>query len=114
MNAPQPSKSRPLRQFRNWVSLSGIVVAVGSLFAFIFLFAIDLFSPHGNPYMGLLTYAVSPMFFVLGTFLFALGAWIHRRRSKAGAAPHELVINLARPGDKKALVGFLAGSVVFL
>ncbi len=114
MNGPPSNEPKRFRQFRNWVSLSGLVVAVGSLFAFIFLFAIDLFSPHGNPYVGLLTYGVSPMFFILGCILLGLGAWIHRRRNRAGSTPHAFVINLARPRDKRALIGFIAGSVVFL
>jgi hypothetical protein len=34
---------------RNWVSLAGAVIAVGSFFAFLLLFALDILSEHGNP-----------------------------------------------------------------
>lgn len=106
--------SRIGQQYRNWVSLSGAVVATGSLFSFILLFAIDLVAHHGNPYMGILAYVVSPVFFAIGLFLLALGAWIHRRRVRVGAQTHSFTIDLSRPKDKRAFAGFVAGTVVFL
>jgi hypothetical protein len=54
------------------------------------------------------------MFFVIGMGLLALGAWIHRRRARAGGARPAFTIDLARPRDKRALIGFIAGTVVFL
>jgi hypothetical protein len=41
-----PAKTRHLR---NWLSFAGGVVALGSLFVFFLLFAIDRFSNNGNP-----------------------------------------------------------------
>jgi nitrate/TMAO reductase-like tetraheme cytochrome c subunit len=115
MTDPGQPAPKVARQFLNWVSLSGVVIAFGSLFSFLLLFAIDLFAPHANPYMGILTYIVAPMFFALGMLLLGLGAWIHRRkarRSKSGTLD-PFVIDLSRPRDKKALIGFIAGTVVF-
>src|SRR5690349_13917361 len=102
--------------YRNWLSLSGAVIAFGSLFSFILLFAIDLFAHHGNPYMGILAYVVAPGFLILGLFLVALGAWINRRhvrKASASERPHVLSIDLSRPRDKRALVGFTAGTLLF-
>jgi len=31
---------------RNWLSLAGLVILLGSVFAFILLFVLDLFAPH--------------------------------------------------------------------
>ena len=104
-------------QFRNWISLSGVVIAVGSFFAFLLLFAIDLMGRASNPYMGILAYVVAPGFLILGLFLIVLGVWRHRRRvrqSRAGTPPQDLMINLSRPRDQKIFAVFLAGSVVFL
>lgn len=115
MNEPAPNQSRRFGKFRNWTSLTGAVIAVASLFAFLFLFAMDLVSARGNPYMGLLTYGVSPLFFLLGSALLGLGAWLQRRRGRrTGAQPLEYVINLARPRDKRVLIVFITGSVTFL
>jgi hypothetical protein len=111
-----PAQNDPKRgqQYRNWVSLSGGVVATGSLFSFLLLFAIDIFAHHGNPYMGILAYVVSPLFFVLGILLLVLGAWLHRRRIRGGALPQTFTIDLSRPKDKRAFIGFIVGTVVFL
>jgi nitrate/TMAO reductase-like tetraheme cytochrome c subunit len=117
MNTDSQTKPKRFQQYRNWVSLSGVVVAVSSFFAFLLLFTIDILAHHGNPYMGILAYMVAPGFTALGVFLIALGAWIHRRhvrRSQAGVVPRSFTIDLSRPRDKKALVGFIAGTVVFL
>jgi fumarate reductase subunit C len=114
MSDPSQPASQRTVQYRNWVSLSGAVVVIGSIFSFLLLFSIDLFSHHGNPYMGLLAYVVAPGFFVLGLVMMILGAWIHRRRTRAGLAPRAFTIDLSRPRDKKALVGFIIGAVVFL
>src|ERR1700704_2432244 len=103
--------------FRNWLSLSGAVVALGSFFAFLLLFAIDLFAHQGNPYMGILAYVVAPGFFFLGLFLIALGAWIHRRhqrKQEPGQRPHPLFIDLSRPKDRKVLFGVAVAALLFL
>jgi nitrate/TMAO reductase-like tetraheme cytochrome c subunit len=110
--------SRRLAAFRNWLSLAGAIIALGSLFAFLLLFAIDLFAHHGNPYMGILAYVVAPGFLFLGLFLILLGRWIHRRHIRKGGGTdplaHPLVIDLSRLRDRRILIGFLAGAVVFL
>jgi len=102
---------------RNWLSAAGFVIALGSLFAFLLLFAIDLFAHHGNPYMGILAYVVAPGFLFLGTFLIFLGKWIerrHARKPEAAGRPHALTIDLSRRRDRRALGGFVAGAILFL
>jgi nitrate/TMAO reductase-like tetraheme cytochrome c subunit len=103
---------------RNWISLTGAVIAVGSFFAFLLLFMLDFFAEHGNPYMGILAYAVAPGFLILGLFLVFLGYWIHRRqaqKAETGATrPLAIRIDLSRPRDRKILGIFVAGSVIFL
>lgn len=115
-HSAQKNANRP-RLTKNWLSLAGLVVAVGSFFAFVLLFGIDLSSQHGSPYMGILTYVVAPGFLVLGVTLIGLGAALHHwglGRMTSGAPAPRLTINLARPRDKKILVGFLVGTPVFL
>ncbi len=105
------------QQYRNWLSLTGAIIALGAFFSFILLFTFDFISHHGNPYMGILAYLVAPAFLILGLLLIALGAWIERRynrRKEVGAAPHALTIDLSRRRDRRTLIGFIAGTVLFL
>jgi membrane protein implicated in regulation of membrane protease activity len=73
----------------NWISLSGIILAISSFFAVVFLLAIDFSYGFRNPYMGILTYLVAPGFLVAGLLLIAAGA-IRERRRRRRRAPEEL------------------------
>jgi len=110
---PQPVSR--LSIFRNWLTLSGLVIVLGSLFAFLLLFTIDALAHVSNPYIGVLTYFVTPAFTVLGLCLAALGAYLRRRRlAKAVSLAPILTIDFTRPRDRKVMGLFLAGSTVFL
>jgi len=101
--------------FRNWLSLTGLVVVVGSLFSFFLLLLLDALAHFGNPYVGILTYLVAPAFLVIGLILALLGAFLrHRRIVKTEGHLLTLRIDLSRPRDRKLLGLFLAGSVFFL
>jgi NapC/NirT cytochrome c family, N-terminal region len=116
-----PDSSAPHRSFRhslrNWVSWIGLLLAGSALFAFLLLFAIDVFAGHRNPYLGILAYLVAPLFFVLGVVLTLLGALLQRRterRAMRAAEPLVIKIDLSRPRDRKILAIFAGGSVAFL
>src|SRR6266545_5352228 len=104
--------------FRNWLSLSGLVIVLGSLFAFILLSLIDSLAHVSNPYIGILTYLVSPVFLFFGLALAVLGVILRRRKArKAGLIPGTLPsfqVDLARPRDRKLLGWFLVASTLFL
>src|SRR6185295_276940 len=104
--------------FRNWLSLSGIVIVLGSLFAFLLLSLIDTLAHVSNPYVGILTYLVAPAFLFFGLALVALGVILRRRKArKAGEIPGVLPVfqvDLSRPRDRKLLGWFLAASTLFL
>src|SRR5678815_6037111 len=116
--APAPAQPRPFRRnFRNWLSWSGMVLAASALFAFCLLFAIDLIARHPNPYIGILAYLVAPLFFLLGIFLTLLGAiirWRTRHRAVQAAEPLAIKIDLSRPRDRRILALFGFGSMAFL
>lgn len=114
MNETPDTGPKRTTRFRNWVSLSGAVIIAGSIFSFIFLFAMDILSHHGNPYMGILAYVVAPMFFTLGMILLVLGALIQRKRTKGGMIPRAFTIDLTRPKDRRTMGIFITGAVVFL
>jgi len=105
------------RLIRNWISLAGAIIATGSFFAFLLLFSLDMFAQHGNPYMGILAYAVAPGFLLLGVVLVLAGYLISRRqelRGSAGAPVLALTIDLSRERDRKLLTIFAVAGVVFL
>jgi nitrate/TMAO reductase-like tetraheme cytochrome c subunit len=112
--APQPPPGRA-SAFRNWLSLTGLVVVVGSLFSFLLLLLLDALAHFANPYIGILTYLVAPAFLVLGLVLGLLGAFLrHRQILKTTGPLPALRIDLTRPRDRRMFGLFLAGSVLFL
>jgi hypothetical protein len=111
----EPSSARPRAPLlRNWLSLSGLVIAAGSLFSFLLLFILDSTVHLSNPYVGILTYLVAPGFLITGLFLTFLGALWHRHRLNAAMAIPALQVDLSRPRDRRILGIFIASSVCFL
>ncbi len=111
-----PSRLPIPSHFKNWLSLAGAVTALGALFAFVFLVAIDTFTREGNPYLGILTYIVAPAFLILGLAFIFVGWWFQRRQAARhpGAEPMALAIDLSQPRHRRYLVLFGSGAIVFL
>ena len=118
--APDSGPGIPERQsnWRNWYTLGGGIVATGSLFAFLFLFALDMTGKStGNPYLGILCYVVAPAFMALGLIFVFWGAWRRRRelaRLRGLGHPTPLAIDLARKRDRRILTLFVSGGLVYL
>jgi nitrate/TMAO reductase-like tetraheme cytochrome c subunit len=113
-DSPPPAASRP-PLLRNWLTLAGAVIALGSLFSFLLLIILDALAPSSNPYLGILTYLVAPGFLALGLVLVTLGAFIRwRKLRRSGGSELGLKIDLTRPRDRKLMGGFLLGAVAFL
>src|SRR5690349_3759631 len=101
--------------FRNWLSLSGLVIVVGSIFSFALLLLLDALAHFSNPYVGILTYLVAPSFFIVGSLLALVGAFLRHRQIVKYAGPFPpLRIDLTRPRDRRFFGFFLLGAVVFL
>ncbi len=115
---PAISSSSRFNRLRNWLSLAGMVLCVSAAFAFILLFAVDLFATHANPYMGILAYVVAPMFFFMGLALVLGGYFLETRRIRKGVLRKEnefvLNVDLSRKRDRRLMVGFVGGSLGFL
>ncbi|HEX4085548.1 MAG TPA: NapC/NirT family cytochrome c [Chthoniobacteraceae bacterium] len=110
-----PEKKPRIRLLQNWLCLCGIVVALASLFCFLLLLLLDAMAHSANPYIGILTYMVSPFFLFSGIFLTLAGLFWERWRGKrAGPWTPTLQINLSSRRDRRMLVLFLLGSVSFL
>ena len=104
-----------LANFRNWTSLTGLLVMAASVFAFVLLLFIDALSHFSNPYLGILSYLVAPAFLFFGLFLLLLGAVLRRRRmGKARGMTLTVRIDLSRARDRRILMMFVFSSVAFL
>jgi nitrate/TMAO reductase-like tetraheme cytochrome c subunit len=107
--------SRGPSVLQNWMSLIGLVVVIGSLFSFFLLCILDAVAQFSNPYLSILTWMVAPAFLVSGLFLTLVGALRERRRCKGSASlVAAMQIDLSRPRDRRILVGFVIGSLLFI
>ncbi len=111
-------KKSHLFYFNNWISLAGAIVGIGSAFAFILLFALDLFGgkPH-NAYLGILTYLVAPGFLICGLTMILAGWILHRRqilRSEHGKSALTFSLDLTNRFERRKFLYFTAGTFVFL
>ncbi len=111
----QEPGQRPISLFRNAVSTAGLIIAAGGVFSFLLLMVQDITSKHSNPYVGILTWMVSPAFILFGLFLFFVGALLARRRHRRQTGQTlPLRIDLSLPRSRRAFGLFLAGSAAFL
>ncbi|MFH1016871.1 MAG: NapC/NirT family cytochrome c [Pseudomonadota bacterium] len=92
----------------NWIGLAGTALATAS--ALCFLAAIGLQALVGssdNPYVGILTYLILPVLFVLGLLLIPAALWLERTRRKGGrriAAPFTWsAIDFNQPRNRRFL-----------
>lgn len=106
-----------LYYFNNWISLIGLIIALGSAFSFVFLFVIDLFVGNGNAYLGILTYIASPAFCILGSGIMLIG-WVFYRHQvehcKTDRADLTFSLNLSNSADRRKLLLFSGGTFGFL
>lgn len=114
-NDPTPSATKQPSAFRNWISLTGTLVAVGALFSFFLLFLLDALAKNANPYVGILTFCVVPVFLISGISLAFLGVWLERRKRRlAGHAVPRIQIDLSRARDRRILVTFVVSALLFI
>jgi len=101
---------------RNWLSLTGLVVVIGSLFSTLLLFIMDTMAHGSNPYIGILTYCVAPFFFISGSILTLIGVIREKRKlgQVAGEGWPKMVVDLSRTRDRRMMAFFLTGAVLFL
>ncbi len=65
---------------RNGISLAGTAIALAALVLIVSLFVMERLGFEGGPYLGILTYLILPMIFVVGLLLIPIGAVLYRRR----------------------------------
>ena len=97
----------------NWISLSGIIISIISLFMIIFLFSISYFLDRGGSYLGLVIYILLPSFLVVGLILIPIGMLINFNKEKG---PQKLLpkIDLNEIAHRNAFLIFISGTIIFL
>jgi len=100
---------------RSVVSLSGTALAVAALVLMLSLFVLEQFGFEGGPYIGILTYLILPMIFVLGLILIPIGAVLWRRKMSrmpgGESMPLMPVFDLNVPKTRHWLLIFMAATM---
>ena len=102
---------------RNWLSLGGLIVVAGSIFAFLLLVVLDALAPSSNPYVGILAYLFAPAFLTIGFGMVVAGAFYQRsrhKRLKPETTRPLLSIDLSQPGERRNLIILVAVTMTFL
>ncbi len=102
---------------QNWLSLTGAMIALISLFMIGFLFIISILFEQGGSYLGLVIYILLPSVLVLGLLLIPIGMLkTLRREKKSGKRKRDEWprIDLNDVRHRNAFFIFTWGTVIFL
>lgn len=97
----------------NWISLSGIIISLISLFMIIFLFFVSYFLNRGSSYLGLVIYIILPSFLITGLILIPFGMIKNFNKTKDEKFPLPF-IDLNLTPHRNAFLIFISGSIIFL
>jgi nitrate/TMAO reductase-like tetraheme cytochrome c subunit len=97
----------------NWISLSGVVISIISLFMIIFLFAISFFLEQGGSYLGLVIYIIIPAFLVAGLILIPIGMLKNFKKEKVEEKKLPY-LDLNNISHRNAFLIFISGTIIFL
>ncbi|MBI1854087.1 MAG: NapC/NirT family cytochrome c [Planctomycetes bacterium] len=101
------------RSFFNVITLVGACLSLLSLTLILFLTALEAFSGHSKPYIGVVTFVILPVLFLMGAGLILGGAYRAHRRQLKGK-PFALNVDLSTPRHR-ATAGVLGvGGGLFL
>jgi hypothetical protein len=112
-----PKEPKVPSLYHNYVSFLGTVIAAGSIVGITLLFLLELTGQATQPYLGIFTYIMLPGVMMFGMAVVALGMFRERRRRR-DMTPEEIlafpVLDLNDPRRRRAMLGFLVASVMFL
>ena len=113
-HAPAPLL-QPRSHFNNWISAIGAIIALGALFSFALLVWMDFTQDDKNPYLGIFTYIVAPVFLITGLALVFGGAFAqHRWALKHVDDPDKWRIDLGNVAQRKFILLLGFGTVAFV
>lgn len=100
----------------NVISLIGTLMIALSLLFIAALLIMQGMGFEGGAYLGIITFVVLPMGFLVGVFIVPLGIWMQKRRDAKAAAEgrpvgHLPVVDLNKESTRGVLLGFVALAV---
>ncbi len=113
------SQSKPVRKplIINRMSIIGIIMGGTAFFLFLFFLGLDLFGGGGNPYTGIVTYFIIPIFIIAGLILIIVGLILRRiriHRKHPDVMPLFPTIDLNSRKSRRTIMWIAAFSIVFL
>src|SRR5690606_40894356 len=103
---------------KNWISISGAVLAIFNLVSITLLALLTTFFDFGGSYIGLFIYIILPGFMVVGLILIPVGMRINRVKArKAKQEGKELdwpVVDFNNPPTRNAAIIFSVGTIFLL
>lgn len=103
---------------RNGWSIAGALLTTVTAVVFLVVLLADQFGLHTNPYWGIVSFVVLPVFFVLGLLLIPFGGWLERQRQRGGRAPAAWPrLDLSEPASRQRallLVALTAANLVII
>jgi nitrate/TMAO reductase-like tetraheme cytochrome c subunit len=105
------------RALTNPVSYFGAAVAVISFVVLVTLILTHVFLAPTNPYVGVVTYLVFPVFLVIGVLLIPVGMiwdWARRRKGKEAKGQLFPVVDFNLPHHRNAFLTFIIGAALFV
>ncbi|MCA9402475.1 MAG: NapC/NirT family cytochrome c [Candidatus Omnitrophica bacterium] len=112
-----PPKQKFSLYFYNWTTYIGVLIAIFFFIVELLMFAFEFFSHGQNLYLGILTYAILPVFLILGLILIPVGAFMKRRsvrKGKSAAKPGPIKIDPSIPSHRNAIFVFVLGTGILL
>lgn len=100
--------------FYNLITLIGFAIASMSIGVICFMVLLEATSEHPNPYMGIVAFAIVPVFLVVGLIMIPIGIHREHRREKSGK-PHSLllpVVDFNNPRHRVAVTSIAVGTLV--
>ncbi len=103
---------------KNWVSITGAVIAVFNLATIFSLVVLNWVFNFGGTYIGLFIYMVLPAFMIFGLLLIPIGMRINRARAKKadqdGFSKNWPILDFNNLGTRNASLIFVVGTVFLL
>jgi hypothetical protein len=103
---------------KNWVSITGAVLAIFNLASIVALTVLSLLFNFGGSYIGLFTFIILPGFMVIGLIMIPIGMRINKRKAKLAEEKGEIknwpILNFNNVGTRNASIIFILGTFFLL
>lgn len=104
--------------FRNWISVTGSILAVFNLASILSLALLTTFFDFGGSYIGLFIYIILPGFMIVGLFMIPIGMRIYgkqlRKAEENGEVKNWPILNFNNVATRNAAIIFIFGTVFLL